>query len=1019
MKQPNNLISETKSTLDVNITEQLMQQIFQLSARWTFLKSSFERDDIRNSSIRSRSDHLPYLLKNETGSDITFTTAVEDIQMARNEQRKTSVRWIMVAKDCDYTFEFPARLLFYSLIVRVTGWDEISPVNVDACGTYFRIVKAVKQGMPNARLVVRVTMEKDGKKVVVVRSSIDIHNELPHRLAVFADNSNKVEYEILETIFTVSFLRTEYFDLSCYRTNNCRTVGLLSVFKCIGSTDYLRIYCPLMLICVVISYPEYLCYPYAIYINGFYLNTVEHKLSKYLTIIYILEYYNIGVEVRAGTGRYKDTQMVLLTSRYVLNNQSSYMLSVCHHDMIERVSEHVHIAPQCSLVWNENYEDCRRMCVRRSDVRHWSCPFRIDRIGSFHVTMRHALVIEYLIPSILEKINNLDADETPRFVRVEIILSSAVFCITFTDAEYYPPQIQIDNQSDVPVLYQQQSEGITSQHLRTICKARSHVDYAWDDLYGNRRIVLQVYENKSHVYDPSFPGIGPQLVYENHVYIQLAASFNNVLYKFLVIYLSCFITVFYNIMFNYLFYSCGNQLWSLGRDGCIENIGMKNRSRVRMVLDVLERTGYQLMMTERNSARDHYQKWTFMPDGRLCCQSFPNLMVTARRTDVCLAERDNNGEKNEDGMTVNQVWKMQRQRPGSGTLDVECQHSGPTLVRSQFLVYVVVRITDREQKMRAMSAPVLTKPNEIAGVDISVTMRAGIGISLINGFHEELLYARLGGIVINARKMAGTYQLSASVDDIQIDNQLLLSDRWQILFCKPENPGGDEDGPVASDLPPGVSATVRPALKLEMNCSPMNHYDAFELSYNFLLIISLFFLLFILLVLERPDPLRTRRWYFGTLDLEMGQIALSGCYALKYFLKHHFIITIFYLFYVFIYDQITYFKYFVYSFNSSVLGGIVSGTIKGISKGAVDTLTKPVQGLFDLVEGTASAMKQLAGPSTGVARRSAASGRVRPPRLCRNLYHLLPPFNIHLANAQIEMLRINGYSTKERIKLFI
>lgn len=42
----------------------------------------------------------------------------------------------------------------------------------------------------------------------------------------------------------------------------------------------------------------------------------------------------------------------------------------------------------------------------------------------------------------------------------------------------------------------------------------------------------------------------------------------------------------------------------------------------------------------------------------------------------------------------------------------------------------------------------------------------------------------------------------------------------------------------------------------------------------------------------------------------------------------------------------------------------------------MDTVTKPVQGLFDLVEGTASAMKELAGPSTGGGRRTAASGLV-------------------------------------------
>ena len=28
--------------------------------------------------------------------------------------------------------------------------------------------------------------------------------------------------------------------------------------------------------------------------------------------------------------------------------------------------------------------------------------------------------------------------------------------------------------------------------------------------------------------------------------------------------------------------------------------------------------------------------------------------------------------------------------------------------------------------------------------------------------------------------------------------------------------------------------------------------------------------------LERPDPAKARRCYFGTLDLEMGDVALSG-----------------------------------------------------------------------------------------------------------------------------------------------
>ncbi|KAK6043585.1 hypothetical protein COOONC_18910, partial [Cooperia oncophora] len=312
-------------------------------------------------------------------------------------------------------------------------------------------------------------------------------------------------------------------------------------------------------------------------------------------------YYNIGVEVRAGTGRYKDTQVVLLTPRYVISNQSSYAISVCHHDLVDRASEHVHIASQCSLVWNENYEDCRQMCVRRSDVRYWSCPFRIDRIGSFHITMR-------------------DSDETPRFVRVEVILNSAVFCVTFTDAEYYPPPIRIDNQSDRPSALSTASEGHigrsswTDWQAEVISITPGMIFTAADGLcYRCMRIKVMCTIHR-------MPGIGPQLVYENNVYIQLAASFTdfNVTGNKktdeceLVLETMQKGKVMLNKQ-NRIDANSGNQLWVMCRDGCIENVGMSHRSKTRMVLDVLERMGFQLMMTPRSSARDRYQKWTFSP----------------------------------------------------------------------------------------------------------------------------------------------------------------------------------------------------------------------------------------------------------------------------------------------------------------------------------------------------------------------------------------------------------------------
>ena len=77
------------------------------------------------------------------------------------------------------------------MIVRVSGWDEISPVNVDSCGTYFRVVKALRPELKNARLLIAVTMENDGKKVVTLKSSIDVTNHLPHPIAVQTEGASK------------------------------------------------------------------------------------------------------------------------------------------------------------------------------------------------------------------------------------------------------------------------------------------------------------------------------------------------------------------------------------------------------------------------------------------------------------------------------------------------------------------------------------------------------------------------------------------------------------------------------------------------------------------------------------------------------------------------------------------------------------------------------------------------------------------------------------------------------------
>ncbi|CAI5441534.1 unnamed protein product [Caenorhabditis angaria] len=1359
-KQTVELVAETKSTLNINITEQLIQQSVQWNAKLPAILASFERDDFRNQCTRTSSDHLPYVMKNATGCEISFTTAVEDVLSARNEQRKSSIRWMTVGKNQEKNFEFPARLLLYShlerepprqLIVRVSGWDEISPVNVDSCGTYFRVVKAIKPDLKNARLLISVTMEKDGKKVVTLKSSIDVTNHLPHPIAVQTegakgelmsvepDGSVSVPLEFAHCTVTAypvgpvqviehaellwknvkisgevcnqtqrlktrsdlnvtkyywvcTAIRREYYpehefeslpghsihlvaplslqnllpiDVEITIQNNVfaiaagksmlvTSVDITKELSINVTTDRLTSQYPLQIVKSDIGEGQLLstkmtdsrghlldmyCHvrigkaqaislslwvPYWI-VNKSGLPLIiqqdaskdeaagqmeEHEkakdrhplmfsfadencpkscrvrvgndfirqkgyvpsLSEKFTLtpgVQALKlkvehktlptiYYNLGVEVRAGTGRYKDTQVVLLTSRFLLQNQSSVALSVCHHDLVDSPKDHVHLAAQSSTTWNENYAGRRMLCVRRADVKHWSCPFLIDRIGSFHVT-------------------NRDSDETPRFIRVEIILTSAVFQITFTNADFYPPPIRIENLTDVPVLYQQESNTPARRHLRTICKSKSVVDYAWDDLYGTKKMVLQVFENRSKSYEISLPGPADPLVYENNSFIQLAHSFNmrkrdnlgNTDEQELVLETMQKGKVMLNKQ-NRTDGNTGNQLWKLCKDGCIENIGMnlRNVGDNRLVLDVLDKNGGRLMMMPKDQRRTRWQRWTMMPDGRLCLQEAPHLMMTSKLTEVCLAESDKTAPRGEDGIAITQIWKIQRQRPGSGTLGVEFLHSGPT---------VVIRITDREGQIRAVSEPMITAIKKLEILDVSITMRGGIGISIINGLHEELIYARFSGIFVSARRIDQTYEMTGSVDVIQIDNQLLSSDKWQVLYCQPDTMNGYDEQ--MEEVPTGVSVNGRQALKLEMNCTPMKHYDSFDCFRLKIcdMCVQLDELLCWKIVqmaqssdassavqqtalnlppnteLERHDPLRTRRWYFGTLDLEIGHVSLSvvtvpksglpqdlrrlkhqfnvklisfenASVSLPPFRQYHYFETSSFLleslqkFYtaelqkqtlsiivtldafgnplglvtdlkdsfqgLFIegdvqrfvaglgyglsnsvskvassmasgvgsltFDQehelkrrhnmirshsssstpLTHLYSGVKGLGVGVLGGatamitsvasesrkngIFRGMIRGVATGVVDTVTKPVQGVFDFVEGTASAMKELAMPATGV-RRMAATNRVRAPRLCRNLYHLLPSYNPNLAYAQLELLRINGYSPKERL----
>lgn len=64
----------------------------------------------------------------------------------------------------------------------------------------------------------------------------------------------------------------------------------------------------------------------------------------------------------------------------------------------------------------------------------------------------------------------------------------------------------------------------------------------------------------------------------------------------------------------------------------------------------------------------------------MCCR-LPGVYVQSTPgKDVVLGPTNDQSRRNENGISYEQLWCTKRQRPGSGTLDVECLHSGPTQV---------------------------------------------------------------------------------------------------------------------------------------------------------------------------------------------------------------------------------------------------------------------------------------------------------------------------------------------------
>lgn len=347
--------------------------------------------------------------------------------------------------------------------------------------------------------------------------------------------------------------------------------------------------------------------------------------------------YIIGIDVRVGKGRYRDTLIITFSPRFQVHNQSPFKMQFSQHCFastfhdLEAEATHLQAFPQSCLAFHwPRLDRDQLLCLRliNEDITGtttlWSGGFVIDRVDSFHVAIR-------------------EKSGRSIFVRVEISLIAATYCIVMTDAANFPPPFRIDNFSEVPVTCHQ--SGVNDESLKTIVKPQQSLPFAWDEPSLAPHITCCAPGGSVATYNMNVIGEGSQLTYENFIYIAMTETFrrspNNAT----------------NLVFDVegckVFLApkeAGkrSQLWRMTSNGMLQHEGssppqdptrnhhdaQQEAMRTGLVLDIAgpavqPNTYVSLMLRKPDERRQLTQKWRFTEDGRLMC-SHRGLYVQAK-----------------------------------------------------------------------------------------------------------------------------------------------------------------------------------------------------------------------------------------------------------------------------------------------------------------------------------------------------------------------------------------------------
>ncbi|XP_042225636.1 vacuolar protein sorting-associated protein 13D-like isoform X3 [Homarus americanus] len=555
--------------------------------------------------------------------------------------------------------------------------------------------------------------------------------------------------------------------------------------------------------------------------------------------------YIVGIDVRPGRGRYRDTYMVTFSPRFQIENRSSHELIIAQKCFTTSFTD-----PSAQSTWLRAISGCwlpfhwprldkdQLLCIYLRDIPgcYWSGGFFIEKINSFYLNIR-------------------DNCGHCFFIRVEVIINEATYFIVFTDAESLPPPFRIDNFSEVSITYYQ--TGTQEERLRTVVKPRSCVAYAWDEVILQPHLTCVAPGGTSATYNMNVLGEGARLTYENFIYIAFTGTFQkacggngngdsgNVTFDPTAV--ECqqlVLDVPEGTRVKLARKEIGrrSQLWCMTSTGMLQHEGSspphdptskKSRKNTNvLVLDIAgpapQPSEYTpLMLRKPDDRRRLTQTWRFTEDGQLCCVHV-NMFVQAKDGFLGLAPGSHFGgswqswndvvlgppqlvhyETMANGVPLERAISRQRLRPGSGILALKVDTDGPTRV---------LKITDIHSKSSSLMARTesgdwvslsdeggtttikktsrgsqqASEGSNLKEVQVQLKIHGGLGISVIQQTPpQELIYAKLSDIVFEYQSSLLQRTVDCSVRDIQVDNQLLTAQCPVVLYVTPQNKNDD------------------------------------------------------------------------------------------------------------------------------------------------------------------------------------------------------------------------------------